>query len=84
MFACCALCSQSAVFGLQPAHAHHTYTRGEHINTHAHTHSYICTQVHQSYSEMGKMGAQQGGYSTGYAHDPQEQREHGAAALCVN
>ncbi|GBF95642.1 hypothetical protein Rsub_08624 [Raphidocelis subcapitata] len=33
--------------------------------------------VHESYSEMGKMGAKKGGYSTGYAHDPEKQREHG-------
>jgi hypothetical protein len=29
-----------------------------------------------AYSEMGKSGAKKGGYSTGYAHDPQEQAKY--------
>lgn len=29
-----------------------------------------------AYSEMGKSGAKKGGYSTGYAHDPEEQAKY--------
>jgi hypothetical protein len=30
---------------------------------------------HEGYREMGKMGGKKGGYSTGYAHDPEEQKK---------
>eukprot|EP00877_Chromochloris_zofingiensis_P007538 jgi/Chrzof1/3037/Cz12g09070.t1 len=33
-------------------------------------------KVHEAYSEMGKTGAKKGGYSTGYAHDPEEQAKY--------
>lgn len=33
--------------------------------------------VHEAYSQMGKSGAEKGGFSTGYAHDPEQQRAHG-------
>lgn len=28
--------------------------------------------VHEAYSQMGQTGAKKGGYSTGYAHDPEQ------------
>eukprot|EP00879_Flechtneria_rotunda_P003120 GHRR01003341.1.p2 GENE.GHRR01003341.1~~GHRR01003341.1.p2 ORF type:complete len:101 (+),score=34.13 GHRR01003341.1:109-411(+) len=34
--------------------------------------------VHAAYSEMGSTGAKKGGYSTGYAHDPEKQKEFDA------
>eukprot|EP00878_Enallax_costatus_P011393 GHUV01011896.1.p2 GENE.GHUV01011896.1~~GHUV01011896.1.p2 ORF type:complete len:100 (+),score=35.51 GHUV01011896.1:93-392(+) len=32
--------------------------------------------VHAAYSEMGQTGAKKGGYSTGYAHDPEEKAKY--------